>query len=120
MAGGQATRENDLGSGSPSEHRREMKARTALFLLALVAATNGCGYALVGTGQSALPENIKTVYVATFTNDTTVVGVQQKTNDAVIRELPARRRLTPVSDRTKADAELEGRITSYGLNAVRF
>jgi hypothetical protein len=80
----------------------------------------GCGYTLVGTGKSAIPDNVKTVYITTFANDTTVVGLEQRLTDAVIRELSARRRLTPVSDRTKADAELEGRITSYGLNPVRF
>ena len=87
---------------------------------AQVAALTGCGYALVGTGQSAIPENVKTVYVSTFVNDTTTVGLEQRLTDAVIRELSARRRLTPVSDRTKADAELEGHITSYGLQPVRF
>lgn len=74
----------------------------------------------MGTGKSAIPDNVKTVYITTFANDTTVVGLEQRLTDAVIRELSARRRLTPVSDRTKADAELEGRITSYGLNPVRF
>jgi outer membrane lipopolysaccharide assembly protein LptE/RlpB len=99
---------------------RRCSLSPVLFFLALAAATTGCGYTLVGTGKSAIPDNVKTVYVSTFVNDTTTVGLEQRLTDAVIRELSARRRLTPVSDRTKADAELEGRITSYGLSPVRF
>lgn len=94
--------------------------RCFLLLLVILVVTSGCGYTLVGTGKSAIPDNVKTVYITTFTNDTTVVGLEQRLTDAVIRELSARRRLSPVSDRTKADSELEGRITSYGLNPVRF
>jgi len=80
----------------------------------------GCGYSLVGTGSSALPPTMKTVYVPTFINDTTVVGLEQRLTDAVIRELSARGRLKPVSDRAAADAELSGRLTSCSVAPVRF
>jgi len=80
----------------------------------------GCGYALVGTGATALPPNVKTVWVPTFGNDTTVVGVEQRLTDAVLRELSARGRLKPSKDRTQADAELNGRLTSLSVSPVRF
>jgi len=80
----------------------------------------GCGYALVGTGSSALPATVKTVYVAQFINDTTVVGLESRLTDAVIRELSARGRLKPVSDRGAADAELAGNLTSCTVSPVRF
>jgi outer membrane lipopolysaccharide assembly protein LptE/RlpB len=91
-----------------------------ILLLSVVLALLGCGYALVGTGSSALPATMKTVYVASFVNDTTVVGLEQRLTDAVIRELSARGRLKPVSDRTTADSELSGRLTSCSVGAVRF
>lgn len=90
------------------------------FFLALVVSFYGCGYSLVGTGSSALPPTVKTVYVPTFINDTTVVGLEQRLTDAVIRELSARGRLKPVSDRAAADAELSGRLTSCSVAPVRF
>ena len=80
----------------------------------------GCGYTLVGTGASALPEAVKTVWVPTFVNDTTVVGVEQTLTDAVLRELSARGRLKPAKDRTQADSELSGRLTSLSVIPVRF
>ncbi len=92
-----------------------------LLLLALSSlAIPGCGYTLVGTGASALPASVKTVYVPTFVNDTTVVGVEQQLTDAVLRELSARGRLKPAADRTQADAELSGRLTALAVTPVRF
>jgi outer membrane lipopolysaccharide assembly protein LptE/RlpB len=79
-----------------------------------------CGYTLVGTGASALPPNVKTVWVPTFINDTTVVGVEQNLTDAVLRELSARGRLKPSKDRTQADSDLNGRLTSLSVSPVRF
>ena len=56
----------------------------------------------------------------TFVNDTTVVGLEQRLTDAVMRELSARGRLKPVSDRAAADSELSGRLTSCSVSPVRF
>ncbi|HQQ79048.1 MAG TPA: LptE family protein [Thermoanaerobaculia bacterium] len=88
--------------------------------LFLPVSLSGCGYALVGTGASAIPATVKTVWVPTFINDTTVVAAEQKLTDAVLRELSARGRLKPVPDRAQADAELNGRLTSLSLTPVRF
>ncbi len=92
-----------------------------LFLfVAPVLFLASCGYTLVGTGASALPPNVKTVWVPTFINDTTVVGVEQNLTDAVLRELSARGRLKPSKDRTQADSDLNGRLTSLSVSPVRF
>lgn len=80
----------------------------------------GCGYSLVGTGASALPPNVRTVWVPTLVNDTTAVGVEQDLTEAVLRELSARGRLRPSKDRSRADAELTGRLTSLSVSPVRF
>ncbi|MEO8586131.1 MAG: LptE family protein [Acidobacteriota bacterium] len=81
---------------------------------------SGCGYALVGTGSSALPATVKTVYVKQFVNDTTVVGLESRLTDAILRELSVRGRLKPVADRGVADAELTGNLTSCTVTPVRF
>lgn len=92
----------------------------SLFLLVPVLLLAGCGYTLVGTGASALPPGVKTVWVPTFVNDTTVVGVEQFLTDAVLRELSARGRLKPSKERTQADSDLNGRLTSLNVTPVRF
>jgi outer membrane lipopolysaccharide assembly protein LptE/RlpB len=97
--------------------------RARVLLVALVAnavATTGCGYTLAGTGRGTLPENVRSVYVASFVNDTTRVGLEQRLTDAVLRELSARARLKPAADRSAADAELTGHIVGYDASAVRF
>ncbi len=91
-----------------------------IFFFSFFLSLTSCGYSLVGTGASALPPNVKTVWVPTFTNDTTVVGVEQRLTDAVLRELSARGRLKPSADRTQADAQLNGRLTSLSVSPVRF
>lgn len=94
--------------------------RRALLVAALAAGLAGCGYALVGTGRGILPEGASAVFVETFVNDTTRVGLEQRLTDAVLRELAGRARLSPVTDRAAADVELTGRILSYQVNPVRF
>jgi outer membrane lipopolysaccharide assembly protein LptE/RlpB len=91
-----------------------------VFLSSFSLLLSGCGYTLVGTGASALPPNVRTVWVPTFVNDTTVVGVEQNLTDAVLRELSTRGRLRPSKDRTQADADLNGRLTSLSVSPVRF
>ena len=93
----------------------------ALLGAALLSLSSpGCGYALVGAGKGTLPEEIRTVFVRTFVNETTRVGLEQLLTDAVLRELSARSRLKPASKESVADAELKGRLVSYGVQAVRF
>jgi outer membrane lipopolysaccharide assembly protein LptE/RlpB len=92
---------------------------------ALVAAAfglglAGCGYGLVGTSKGWLPENVRTVWVPAFVNDSNVVGLEQRLTGAVLRELSARRRLTPAPSLEQSDSVLVGRVTSYSLQAVRF
>jgi outer membrane lipopolysaccharide assembly protein LptE/RlpB len=85
-----------------------------------VSLVSACGYSLVGTGQGNLPENVKTVWVPAFVNDTPVVGLEQRFTSAVLRELSARGRLKPAPSLEAADALLSGRISGYSLQPVRF
>jgi hypothetical protein len=89
-------------------------------LVAIAAAAAGCGYTLAGTGRGTLPESVRSVYVSSFVNDTTRVGLEQRITDAVLRELSARARLKPAAERSSADAELTGHLVAYDASAVRF
>lgn len=79
----------------------------------------GCGYHLVGT-SSYLPANLKTLYVATFTNHTKWTDMDQRLTEAVTREWVRRRRFTIVSSPKGADLKLEGTIKGVGISPVRF
>lgn len=92
------------------------------FLAALLpaVAAAGCGYALVGTSRGSLPEDVGSIWVETFVNETPRVGLEQQVTDAVLRELSSRARLKPARRRDEADAVLSGRLLSYAVAPVRF
>ena len=94
----------------------------ALSFVSLVSLLSfgGCGYALVGSSRGTLPEDVKSISVPTFVNQTARVGLEQDVTAAVLRELSARGRIKPVPAGTQADAELSGTILSYSINPVRF
>jgi TolB-like protein len=88
--------------------------------LALVAAlTAGCGYHLAGTG-TFLPKNIKTIAVAPFENKTARPEIEVRTTEAVARELSRHGGYKIVTDKTKADAYLEGTVTDFRTTPVQF
>lgn len=92
----------------------------SLAAAALVLGLAGCGYSLVGTSKGWLPDDVKTVWVPAFGNDTPVVGLEQRLTTALLRELSARGRLKPAPSRDQADAVLLGRVTGYSVQPVRF
>ncbi len=97
-----------------------MKRLLAFAAAATASGLFACGYSLVGTGKGTLPEELRTVWVPAFVNDTPVVGLEQRFTAAVLRELSARGRLKPAPSQEAADSLLAGRITGYSLQPVRF
>lgn len=102
-------------SGRDTGRRRAVRALLALPLCGLC----GCGYALVGT-TSALPEHIKVIAVLPFENRTTRPEIEQRVTEEVASQLSRRRRYRVVTDRTAADAVLEGAVTQYRTTPVQF
>lgn len=94
-----------------------MSRRAAVALLAI--ALSACGYTLVGTGNF-LPEDIRSLHVPTFTNQTTRVELEQIVTRAVTAEFVSRPRLRVVGSPPEADALLRGAITGFGLTPVAF
>jgi outer membrane lipopolysaccharide assembly protein LptE/RlpB len=82
-------------------------------VLALLLAT-GCGYALVGTGNS-LPPHVKAIQVPSFVNKTTRVELEQLVTQSVAEEFVSRGRLRLVTNPADADAVLRGSIDSFGI-----
>jgi hypothetical protein len=97
--------------------RKRFQAAT----LAIAVLLSGCGYRLAGTGLSdVFPEHIRILVVLPFENRTTRPEIEQRVTEAVAQELSKRGRYEVVTDRTLADAMLEGAITSYRTSPVEF
>ena len=97
--------------------------------LGVLVTLSGCGY----TTKTILPDNVKTIHVETFTNNidiTKEVGVKDKyevyrpnlevdLRDAIVSRVFLDGNLK-VIDKGSADAVLEGRITEYRKDPLRY
>lgn len=90
-----------------------------LTLVGCLAAMAGCGYHLVGTA-STLPEDVSTLYLDRFQNQTRFVDMDQRVDESLSLEWVRRRRLQLVDDRAAADLLLSGVILNLGIAPVSF
>ena len=88
-------------------------------VLLLVAELSGCGYHLVGT-TSFLPEEIETLHVENFENQTRWVDMDQRLMEALTLEWVRRRRLRLVDNRENADVVLSGTIQRLAVIPVSY
>jgi len=88
-------------------------------LLAVAALLPSCGYHLSGAANPLL-QNIKIIAVLPFENRTNRPEIEQRITEKVTEELTRRGRYRVVTDRTAADAVLEGAVTSYRTSPVQF
>jgi outer membrane lipopolysaccharide assembly protein LptE/RlpB len=80
-------------------------------LMGLLAST-GCGYHTAGHAVQ-LPENVKTIAVPAFINDTTTYRIEQLLTSSVVREFTTRTRYHILNDAGEAaDATLRGTVVS--------
>lgn len=95
------------------------RSRRALLLAALLVASAGCGYGLVGRGIAVDP-SIKRLGVPLFKDRTGKAGLDQKITQGVVAELLKRRRFEVVPDTTGVDATVEGELLAYNVSPVGF
>ena len=88
-----------------------MKRWAAVLAAWLSLASLGCGYHVAGHAAQ-LPENVKTIAVPGFINQTQTYRVEQTLTTAVIREFVTRTHYHIANDGTDADATLRGTILS--------
>jgi outer membrane lipopolysaccharide assembly protein LptE/RlpB len=96
-----------------------MRIGRLLLVIAWVVGTTGCGYHLVGTA-STLPEDVSTLYVERFQNQTRFLDMDQRVDEALSLEWVRRRRLQLVDEKSSADLMLSGVIVSLGIAPVSF
>lgn len=92
-----------------------MRLLPILLLLACV----GCGYQIPGRGGE-LPEGVSTVYLPLFSNQTLKPRLENSLTDSVAEALSRVSSIRLVSDKSQADAVVEGAILSYGSTALSY
>jgi curli biogenesis system outer membrane secretion channel CsgG len=94
------------------------RARRAL-ALALLVASLGCGYSLVGHGITTDP-SIKRIGVPLFKDRTGKLGLDQKVTQKVSEELLRRGHFDVVPQATGVDAVVEGEVIAYNVLPIGF
>lgn len=90
-----------------------------LFLLPLLLTFVGCGYHLVGT-STYLPEEIRTLHVELFENQTARADMDQRVAEALNLEWVRRGRFELVDRAEDADIVLRGTMTRLSITPVSF
>ena len=93
----------------------------AVTLLVAVVVTGGCGYRLVGTGDTGtIPKRLQKLHVAPFVNKTSRAELDQRLTGEVSQEWVRRGRFQLVSNPDQADVVLSGSVTVANISPVRF
>jgi outer membrane lipopolysaccharide assembly protein LptE/RlpB len=89
-------------------------------LLVLLSLLAGCGYHTAGH-SAQLPENVKTVAVPTFKNETTTYRIEQMLTASVVREFTTRTHYHILNDPSEeADATLRGTVLSTSTSPLTY
>ena len=101
-----------------------MKARRAAWLALIVLtwsmATTSCGYHTAGHAVQ-LPENVKTIAVPAFVNETSTYRIEQLLTSSVVREFTTRTHYQILnSPGEAADATLRGTVVSASSTPLTY
>jgi outer membrane lipopolysaccharide assembly protein LptE/RlpB len=114
------SRRSSCGDGRPFGRLRagsrpsgEAKLRSGIFpAVALLLLSAGCGYHTAGHAVQ-LPENVKTIAVPAFKNETSTHRIEEMLTAAVVREFTTRTHYRILNDPSEeADATLRGTVLS--------
>lgn len=88
--------------------------------LALLLLGTGCGYHTAGHGVT-LPDNVKTIAVPSFVNDTQTYKIEQMLTSAVVREMVTRTHYHILNEPGQAaDATLRGEVLSSSATPLTY
>ncbi len=79
---------------------------------------SGCGYHLIGTGNS-LPSHIKTIHIPVFENTSSQPEIHRELTSVVLQSFISDGRLK-VAKKDKADLVLDATLSYYNLRNVAF
>jgi len=96
-----------------------MKVRWAAWLV-LLATSTGCGYHTAGHAVQ-LPENVRTIAVPAFVNETSTYRIEQMLTSSVVREFTTRTHYHILnSPGEAADATLRGTVLSTSASPLTY
>jgi outer membrane lipopolysaccharide assembly protein LptE/RlpB len=88
--------------------------------MALLLSTAGCGYHTAGHAVQ-LPENVKTIAVPAFVNETSTYRIEQLLTSSVVREFTTRTHYHILNDPSEAaDATLHGTVLSTSASPLTY
>lgn len=91
-----------------------------LVCLVLLVASAGCGYHTAGHSVQ-LPENVRTIAIPAFINDTTTYRIEQLLTASVVREFTTRTHYHILNDPGEAaDATLRGVVLSASSSPLTY
>ena len=100
--------------------RSVLRTRHSILLAALLLVAPGCGYHTSGH-VTQLPENVKTIAVPAFKNETSTYRIEQMLTASVVREFTTRTRYRILSDPgEEADATLRGTVLSTTASPLAY
>ena len=100
--------------------RVDWLAWTCLIYLTWIMASTGCGYHTAGHSVQ-LPENVKTVAVPAFVNETTTYRIEQMLTSSVVREFATRTHYHILNTPGEAaDATLRGTVVSASSTPLTY
>ena len=100
--------------------RVRWSAVLALLFLAGASANTGCGYHTAGHAVQ-LPENVKTIAVPAFVNETSTYRIEQTLTSSVVREFTTRTHYHILNTPGEAaDATLRGTVLSTSASPLTY
>ncbi len=92
----------------------------ALSLMLLMSFVGGCGYHTAGHSVQ-LPQDVKTIAVPAFKNETTTYRIEQMLTASVVREFVTRTHYRILNDASEdADATLRGTVLSTSASPLAY
>jgi len=95
------------------------QALLAGLIVVLCSLAAGCGYHAAGHAVT-LPENVRTIAIPAFVNQTQTYKIEQLLTAAVVREMVTRTQYRVVSDNHDADATLHGAVLSTSTTPLTY
>jgi outer membrane lipopolysaccharide assembly protein LptE/RlpB len=93
---------------------------SALICFAWIVAAAGCGYHTAGQAVQ-LPENVRTIAVPAFVNETSTYRIEQLLTSSVVREFTTRTHYHILNDPSEAaDATLRGTVLSTSTSPLTY
>ena len=109
-----------VGRGGVNRRVASLALATAAVAMAGVAL-GGCGYRLVGTGNTgSVPAHLQKLHIAPFINQTSRADLDQRLTEEVSQEWVRRGRFQLVSNPDQADVVLTGTVVASNVTPVRF